>query len=88
MVIQLYSGEQQYKNLLLVVQAHGQFFHDGPHSQTKIPTLICSGSMILMRLQCEELVKIIDQLGRETKGKSNSHYFIFTIMALLKKNNY
>ena len=56
--------------------SQGQFFHDGPHSQARIHTLICSGSTDINEITTDkELVKIIDQLGRETKGKSNSPLF-------------
>ena len=54
----------------------GQFFHDGPHSQGRIHTLICTGSTNVEEItRDKELVKIIDQLGRETKINSNSPMF-------------
>ena len=54
----------------------GQFFHDGPHSQGRIHTLICTGSTNIKEITTDkELVKIVDQLGRETKNKSNSPLF-------------
>ena len=56
--------------------SQGQFFHDGPHSQARIHTLICSGSTYINEITTDkELVKIVDQLGRETKGRSNSPLF-------------
>ena len=54
----------------------GQFFHDGPHSQGRIHTLICTGSTNIEEITTDkELVKIVDQLGRETKSKSNYPLF-------------
>ena len=54
----------------------GQFFHDGPHSQARIHTLICTGSTNVKEFtRNKELVRIIDQLGRETKINNNSPIF-------------
>ena len=54
----------------------GQFFHDGPDFQGRIHTLICTSSTNIEEITTnKELVKIVDQLGRETKNKSNSPLF-------------
>ena len=54
----------------------GQFFHDGPHSQGRIHTLICTGSTNIEEITTDkELVKIVDQLGREIKKTKNSTMF-------------
>ena len=54
----------------------GQFFHDGPHSQGRIHTLICTGSTNVEEItRDKELVKIVDQLGREIKITKNSPMF-------------
>ena len=70
--------------------SQGQFFHDGPHSQARIHTLICSGSTDINEITTDkELVKIVDQLGRETKGRSNSPlFYIYNDGTSEKKNNY
>jgi hypothetical protein len=54
----------------------GQFFHDGPHSQGRIHTLICTGTTNVEEItRDKELVKIVDQLGREIKRTKNSPMF-------------
>lgn len=54
----------------------GMFFHDGPHSQGRIHTLICTGTSSVDEVtKNKDLVKIIDQLGRETKRTKNSPMF-------------
>ena len=56
--------------------SQGQFFHDGPHSQARIHTLICTGSTNIEEItDNKELIKIVDQLGREVKGSKNSPLF-------------
>jgi len=54
----------------------GQFFHDGPDFQGRIHTLICTGSTNVEEItDNKELIKIVDQLGRETKNKANQPLF-------------
>ena len=54
----------------------GQFFHDGPHSQGRIHTLICTGTTNVEEItRDKELVKIVDQLGREINRTKNSPMF-------------
>ena len=56
--------------------SQGQFFHDGPHSQGRIHTLICTGSTNIEEVTRDKhLIKIIDQLGRETKCNGNQPMF-------------
>jgi hypothetical protein len=56
--------------------SQGQFFHDGPHSQARIHTLICTGSTNIEEItDNKELIKIVDQLGREVEGSKNSPLF-------------